>query len=49
VFCLLLVEHDCGFLACLPFRTELVMKDNPSKKRETKRGRANTAGKAVEK
>jgi hypothetical protein len=39
VFCLLPEEHDCGFLACLPFRTELAMTDNPSKKRETKRGK----------
>jgi hypothetical protein len=42
-------EHDCGFLASLALRTELAIKDNPSKKRGTKRQRANTAGKAVEK
>jgi hypothetical protein len=42
-------EHDCGFLASLALRTELAMKDNPAKKRGTKRLRANTMGKVVEK
>ncbi|PMD17022.1 hypothetical protein NA56DRAFT_662630 [Hyaloscypha hepaticicola] len=42
-------EHDCGFLASLALRTGLVLKDNPAKKRGTKRLRANTTGKVVEK
>ena len=42
-------EHDCGFLASLALQTELALKDNPVKKRGTKRLRANTTGKVVEK
>ena len=42
-------KHDCGFLASLALRTKLAMKDNPAKKRGTKRLRANTMGKVVEK
>jgi hypothetical protein len=42
-------KHDCGFLASLALRTELVMKDNPTKRRGTKRLRANIVGKVVEK
>jgi hypothetical protein len=43
------VKHDYGFLASLALRTELVMKDNPVKTRVTKRLRANTIRKVVEK
>jgi hypothetical protein len=49
VHCHDLIEHDCGFLASLALRTELVMKDDLIKKRGMKRQRANTAGKVVEK
>ena len=49
VYCHDLAEHDCGFLASLALRTGLVLKDNPAKKRGTKRLRANTTGKVVEK
>jgi hypothetical protein len=42
-------EHDCGFLASLALQTELALKDNPVKKRGTKRLRANITGKVVEK
>ena len=43
------VEYDCGFLANLALRTKLALKDNPVKKRGTKRLRANITGKVVEK
>ena len=43
------VKHDCGFLASLALRIELTIKDNLAKKRGTKRLRANTIGKVVEK
>ena len=49
VHCYDLVEYDCGFLASLVFRTKLAIKDNPIKKRGTKRQKANTAGKAMKK
>jgi len=49
VHCHDLTEHDCGFLASLALRTKLALKDNPVKKRGTKRLRANTTGKVVEK
>jgi hypothetical protein len=49
VHCHELAEHDCGFLTSLALRTKLALKDNPVKKRGTKRLRANTTGKVVEK
>jgi hypothetical protein len=49
VYCHDLVKHDCGFLVSLALRIELAMKDNLAKKRGTKRLRANTMGKVVEK
>ncbi len=49
VYCYDLAKHDYGFLVSLALRTEVTMKDNPVKKRGTKRLRANTMGKVVEK
>jgi hypothetical protein len=44
-----LAKHDCGFLASLALCIKVIIKDNPTKKRRTKRLRANTIGKVVEK
>jgi hypothetical protein len=49
VHCYDSAEHDCGFLASLALRIEVAMKDNPAKKRGTKRLRADTMGKVVKK
>jgi hypothetical protein len=42
-------KHDYGFLTSLALRIKLALKDNPAKKRGTKRLRANITGKVVEK
>jgi hypothetical protein len=49
VHCHDLAKHDCGFLASLALHTKVTIKDNPVKKRGTKRLRANTIGKVVKK
>ena len=49
IHCHELIEHDCGFLTSLALCIELALKDNPVKKRGTKRLRANITGKVVEK
>jgi hypothetical protein len=42
-------KHDCGFLVSLALRIEVTIKDNPAKKRGTKRLRADTIRKVVKK
>jgi hypothetical protein len=43
------IKHDYKFLVNLALRTKLVIKDNPAKRRGTKRLRANTIRKAIKK
>jgi hypothetical protein len=49
VYCYDLTKHDCGFLVSLALCIKVAIKDNLAKKRGTKRLRANTIRKVVEK
>jgi hypothetical protein len=43
------IEHDCKFLASLALRIKVVIKDNPTKKKKTKRLKANIIRKVIKK